>query len=248
MRPATARRILACHVEDPHEDTTSLMQAALKALSKAPDLQADYEKQTLTDSILRSAFKDADVPDEALKTFASQVEAIPKPYFNPRDPAMISVIIGFVLLVCVLTWNFLGRPASFPSDGLEVAEAILGGDESNIQSVAVSAEELDDWFVLKGFDGFRTPTFLLGERVDSAGLMDFENQQIAIVGLPALRSQLAVFAAAPLDIVIPEREWRTTQVNHDYAAAMTRDGDICFLIIVRGSESDISRIVKEKNR
>jgi hypothetical protein len=48
--------------------------------------------------------------------------------------------------------------------------------------------------------------------------------------------------------VIPDGEWRTAQVNHDYAAAMTRDGDICFLIIVRGSENDINRIVKEKNR
>ena len=248
MRPATARRILACHVDDPNGDVPSLMQSALKALAKSPDLQADYEKQSLTDSVLRSAFKDASVPDEALNTFASQVEAIPKPHFNPRDPAIISVIIGFVLLVCVLTWNFLGRPASFPSDGLEVAEAILELDESNIQSVSVSAEELDDWFVLKGFDGFRTPTFLLGDKVDSAGLMEFENQKVAIVGLPLRRAQLAVFVAGPLDIVIPDGEWRTAQVNHDYAAAMTRDGDICFLIIVRGSETDISRIVKEKSR
>ena len=62
MRPATARRILACHVDDPNGDVPSLMQSALKALAKAPDLQADYEKQALTDSILRSAFKDASVP------------------------------------------------------------------------------------------------------------------------------------------------------------------------------------------
>jgi hypothetical protein len=62
------------------------------------------------------------------------------------------------------------------------------------------------------------------------------------------RAQLAVFAAAPLDVVIPDGEWRTAQVNHDYAAAMTRDRDVCFLIIVRGSESDIDRIVQQKNR
>ena len=248
MKSATARRILACHVDDPNGDIPPLMQSALKALANEPDLQADYDEQSRIDSSLRSAFKDAEVPQEALTIFASQVEAIPKPHFNPRDPAIISVIIGFVLLVFVLTWNFLGRPAAFPSDGLEVAEAILEVDESTIQPVTVSAEELDDWFVLKGFDGFRTPSFLLRERVDSAGLTEFENQPVAIVGLPALRAQLVVFAAAPLDIVIPDGEWRTAQVNHDFAAAMTRDGDICFLVLVRGTEGEAGRIVKNKSR
>lgn len=243
MKPAAARRILACHVDDPNGDVPPVMQNALKALKKSPDLQADYEKQALTDSILRGALKEAVVPEEALTNFAAQVEAIPKPHFNPRDPAIIAVMIGFVLLVLVLTWNFLGRPASFPSDGLEVAEAILEAEESNIQPVAVPAEELDDWFVLKGFDGFRTPSFLLHEKVDSAGFIEFQKQQLAIVGLPALKARLAVFSAAPLDIVIPDGEWRTAQVNNDYSAAISREKGMCFLLVFEGSEAGLKKII-----
>lgn len=248
MKPAAARRILACHVDDPNVDVSPVMQSALKALKKSTDLQADYEKQSLTDSILRGAFKEAVVPEGALDNFASQVEAIPKPHFNPRDPAIISVIIGFVLLVFLLTWNFLGRPASFPSDGLEFAEAILEADESNIQPVAVPAEELDDWFVLKGFDGFRTPSSLVHEKVDSAGIIEFQKQQIAIVGLPSLKARLAAFSAAPLDIVIPDGEWRTVQVNKDYSAAISCEKGICLLLVFEGSEAGLKKILDADTR
>lgn len=248
MRPAAARRILACHVDDPNGDVPPVMQSALKALAKSPELQADYEKQSLIDASLRAAFKDTEVPDEALGGFAAQVQAIPTRHFNPRDPAIISVIIGFVLLIFVLTWDFLGRPAAFPPDGLEVAEAVLNAENSAFQEVAVPPEELEDWFVLKGFDGFRTPGFLLGGKVDSAGILEFEKQQLAVVGLPALKAQLAVFSAAPWNIVVPEGEWRTAQIDPEYAVALSREKDMCFLIVLQGNEEDIRAVLKGGSR
>ena len=248
MRPAAARRILACHVDDPNGDVPPVMQSALKALAKSPELQADYEKQSQIDASLRAAFKDTEVPDEALGGFAAQVQAIPTRHFNPRDPAIISVIIGFVLLIFVLTWDFLGRPASFPPDGLEVAEAILSAENSAFQEVAVPPEELEDWFVLKGFDGFKTPPFLLGGKVDSAGILEFEKQPLAVVGLPALKAQLAVFSAAPWNIVIPDGEWRTAQIDPEYAVALSREKDMCFLILFQGNEAGVRAILKSSAR
>jgi len=248
MRPATARRILTCHVDDPNGDVPPVMQSALKALGKSPELQADYEKQSRIDANLRTVFKDAEVPDDALSGFASQVLAIPTRHFNPRDPAIISVIIGFVLLIIVLTWDFLGRPASFPPDGLEVAEAILEAENSAPQMVSVPAEELEDWFVLKGFDGFRTPACLLGGKVDSAAILEFEKQPLAVVGLPALKAQLAVFSAAPWNIVIPDGEWRTAQIDPEYAVALSREKDMCFLILFQGNEAGVRAILKSSAR
>ena len=244
MRPALARRILTCHVDDPNGDVPTVMQSALKSLGKSPELQADYEKQSRIDSSLRTAFKDAEVPDDALSGFASQVAAIPTRHFNPRDPAIISVIIGFVLLIFVLTWDFLGRPASFPPDGLEVAEAILDAENSAFQQVSVPAEELEDWFVLKGFDGFKTPPFLLGGKVDSAAILEFEKQPLAVVGLPALKAQLAVFSATPWNIVIPDGEWRTAQIDPEYAVALSREKGMCFLVIFQGTEAGVRAILK----
>jgi hypothetical protein len=248
MRPAAARRILTCHVEDPNGNMPPVMQSALKALEKSPELQADYENQSRIDSILRLAFKDAEVPNDAIGGFASQVAAIPTRHFNPRDPAIISVIIGFVLLVFVLTWDFLGRPASFPPDGLEVAESILEAENSAFQEVSVPAEELEDWFVLKGFDGFRIPASLLGKKVDSAAILQFEKQPLAVVGFPALNAQLAVFSAAPWNIVIPEGEWRTAQINRDYAVALSREKGICFLILIEGTEASVRSIIQGEAR
>ncbi|MFM8716940.1 MAG: hypothetical protein ACKOF3_09200 [Spartobacteria bacterium] len=244
MRPAAARRILTCHVDDPNGDVPPVMQSALKALAKSPELQADYEKQSLIDASLRTAFKEIEVPDEALSGFAAQVQSIPTRHFNPRDPAIISVIIGFVLLIFVLIWNFLGRPAAFPPDGLEIAEALLSAENSAFQEVAVPPEELEDWFVLKGFDGFKTPPFLLGGKVDSAGILEFEKQPLAVVGLPALNAQLAVFSAAPWNIIVPEGEWRTAQIDPEYAVALSREKEMCFLILFQGNEAGVRAILK----
>jgi len=248
MRPVDARRILACHVDDPNGDVPPLMQSALKALAKSPELLADYEKQSLVDASLHLAFKDIEVPEAALCGFASQVEAIPKRHFNPRDPAIISVIIGFVLLIFVLAWDFLGRPAAFPPDGLEIAESILNSDSSAFQEVAVPSEELEDWFVLKGFDGFKTPSVLPAGKVDSAAILEFEKQPLAVVGLPSLKAQLAVFSATPWNIVIPDGEWRTALVEPEYAVALSREKDMCFLILYEGSEEGLRAILKGGRR
>jgi len=246
MKPATARSILACHVEDPNGDVPPLMKSALRALEKSPELKANYVKQSLIDSHLRAAFKDASVPEDALASFASQVDAIPTRHFNPRDPAIIAVMIGFVLLVLVVTWNFLGRPASFPPDGLEVAEAALDADDSIFQPATVPAEELEDWFVLKGFDGFRTPSFFLEKKAHSAGLLEFEKQRLAIVRFPSLNAQLVVFNAAPLDITMPDGEWRKAQLNQQFSVAISQEKDMCFLVIVEGSEADLTRVLNSK--
>jgi hypothetical protein len=248
MKPAAARRILACHVDDPNGDVPPVMQSALKALAKSPELQAEYENQSRIDANLCAAFKDIEVPEESLSRFAAQVQSIPTRHFNPRDPAIVSVIIGFVLLIFVLTWDFLGRPAAFPPDGLEIAEAILNAENPAFQEVAVPPEELEDWFVLKGFDGFRTPPFLLGGKVDSAAILEFEKQPLAVVGLPVLKAQLAVFSAAPWNIIIPEGEWRTAQVNPEYAVALSREKDMCFLILYQGNEAGIRAILKSGPR
>jgi hypothetical protein len=223
MKPDAARRILACHVDDPNDEVTPVMQNALKALAKSPELQSDYEKQVLIDSKLRAAFKDVEVPEEALDRFASEVAAIPARHFNPRDPAIISVIIGFVLLVFVLTWDFLGRPASFPPDGLEIAEYLMKAENSAFRQISVPAGELEDWFVLKGFDGFRVPNFVNNGKVDSAGILEFEKQPLAVVGLPDLKAQLVVFNASAWNIVMPEGEWRTAPLDSEYAVALSRE-------------------------
>jgi hypothetical protein len=125
-----------------------------------------------------------------------------------------------------------------------VAEAILDAENSAFQEVTVPPEELEDWFVLKGFDGFKTPPFLLGSNVDSAGILEFGKQPLAVVGLPSMKAQLAVFSAAPWNIVIPDGEWRTAQINPEYAGALSRDKGMCFLIIFQGNEAGVRAILQ----
>lgn len=243
MRPATARRILSSHVDDPNGDIPPRIQSALKSIGKSLELQSEYENQCRIDASLQSAFREIEVPEDAMTAFSSKVAAIAPRNFNLRDPAIIAVVIGLVLLVLVLAWDFLGRPASFPPDGLEIAESLLNVENSAFHPLSIPTAELEDWFVLKGFDGFRIPTGLENLKVDSAGVLEIEKQQLAVVGLPSIKAQLAVFNAAPWNIVMPDGEWRTTQVDSDYAVAIRREKGVCFLLLREGSETALNKLL-----
>lgn len=247
MRPHAARMLLACHLDDPNGQTPPAVQKALAALGSSPDLRADYEEQVLLDTRAAALLKNIDVPEETLKGFAEQVASIPVRPFNPRDPAIVAVIIGFILLVVVLTWNFL-RPATFPPDALEIAEAVVQLDENPFEKVAMPAGDLEDWFVLKGFDGFRVPPSLAAIQADSAAIVKIGPHPMAIVGLPEKHACLVVFSAKPFQIDLAEGEWCAATLDEKYAAALGLEKGMCFLIIVEGNLAKAEKLADSERR
>ncbi len=123
MTPKAARQFLA--ILPPDSPETRELERARGIVAKSPLLQAAYESQLTLDTAARSALVNLEIPEPLageLSTLA--VEATvqrSKRRFNPRDPAMISVTIGFLLLVAVLTWHFLGRVGVFPEEALTIA-------------------------------------------------------------------------------------------------------------------------------
>jgi hypothetical protein len=248
MRDLAARRLLACHVDDPNGDSPPEVRKALAAVRNSPELNESYEEQVRIDARALAFLKEVEVPDEAVSRLAAQVAAIPARPFNPRDPAIIAVIIGFILLVVVLTWNFLGRPAGFPPDAFEIAEEVALMDDEPFEVVEFPVGDLEDWFVLKGFDGFRVPDFLAGMQAGSAAIVKIENQPVAVVGLRDSGARLVVFNAAAFDIALPDGQWTSAQLDPLHASSVSVERGVCFLIVVRGEAADVERILRAGRR
>lgn len=234
MNPKTARRILATHFEDPNGDIPSDVEKALNIVEKNPDLLAEYRDQAAMDKKAAQLLGEIEIPESAIDTLSSTISSLPVPRFRWNDPAMVSVLIGVILLVCVLAWDFLGRPASFPADAIELASAVSSIPNEKFEPAGLPAGEMDDWFVLKGFDGFTAPGRLASVSADSASVLKSESVALAVLEMPDRNLRVASFNSKPLDIQMPEREWRFTQIDPNLSAAIRLEGGACVLVVHPG--------------
>jgi hypothetical protein len=248
MSPSTARKILMMHLEDPLESTPSSVQKALKALGRSPEFLADYERQVALDKRARKIFADAEVPAEVEQAMAASVAALPARRFHPRDPAFLAAALGFLLLVVVLVWNFLGRPAVFPPDAAEIAETVIEVEDEPFDEVGEPAGEVEDWFLMKGFDGFKVPEHLAANMAETGGILKVQNQPVAVVVVPDRDSRFVVFQASLFGIELPEDEWRTVRIDDRHAAAIRQRDGMCFMIVRRGSLASVEDLLGASSR
>lgn len=248
MTPRAARNLLAIYLEDPNETAPPQVQKALKALARSPELKAEFDQQSSLDARGRKILGDARIPFEVEESLAAKVSALPSTRFNPRDPAIFAAVIGFLLLVLVLTWNFLGRPAAFPPDASEIAERVLEIEDEPLDPVGEPAGEVEDWFLMKGFDGFKVPEHLAANLAESGGILKIENQPVAVVTIPQRNARFLVFPAEPFGIDLPEGEWRTAAIDEQHAAAIREEGGMCFMILRRGSLASVQDLVGASGR
>lgn len=247
MNPRSARRILSSYLEDSHSNPSPVVQSALKAVADSPEFNESFKKQIAIDKQVQGIFEKVAVPDEAIEQLSSKIAAIPTRRFNPRDPAMISVVIGFLLLIAVLTWNFLGRPAAFPADAIGIAEEILKSDDQPFEIIAQPAGSLEDWFVLKGFDGFKVPARLAKYEATEAAITKIDNQQVAIATIPDQNAQFVAFSASALGIdVTPYGTWRMTQLDMEYSIGIREEKGMCFMVIRRGHLDDLAFLLTQE--
>ena len=248
MTSRAARRFLAVHLEDPNEDPPAAMQKAVKALANSPDLMADYESQAALDRQARKLLAEAEIPEAVEHSLATAVAGLPSRKLHPRDPAILAAAIGFLLLVALLVWNFLGRPAVFPPDAAEIAEAVIEVDGEPFDPVGEPAGDVEDWFLMKGFDGFKVPEHLEAQVAESGGILKIQNHPVAVISVPRRDAHFIVFEAAPFGINLSEGEWRTSRIDDRHAAAIREQDGMCFMILRKGSLASVEDLLGTQAR
>ena len=244
MNERTARRLLTCYIANPNIAPSPAVQKALNVATESASLRAEYEAQLEIDKRVQSAINSIRIPEDVFAALGAKVAAIPPRRFNPRDPAMLAVLIGFLLLITVLTWNFLGRPAAFPSDAIGIAEEVLTFDERPFEPVNLPAGSLEDWFVLKGFDVFDVPTPLEKYKAEDAAILKIDNQPVAVITVPDQNAQFISFNSKPHEIsILPKGSWRFLQLDAENAVALREEDGMCFMVICRGSLEELKRLL-----
>jgi hypothetical protein len=246
MSPKSARQFLAIHF--PVLRGSRQVDRALDALEKAPVLMAEFESQMALDKATGAALAAVEIPEPVLSDLggrASEISAARnKRRFNPRDPAMLAVGIGFLLLIALLTWHFLGRVGVFPEEALTIAAEGARLRTEQFEVVEDKAGDLGDWFVLKGFDRFHVPAKFATFQAAGARIFKIENRPVAVLAIPENFMFFLIFDPAPLGIEIrPEGSWQLTEFDYKYAAAITEEKGMCFMVVIKGTSKELARLL-----
>jgi len=246
MSPKSARQFLA--IQFPEPQGSREVDRALDALGKAPVLQAEYEAQVALDKATGAALAAVEIPPAVLSDLDARAAGISTAHsnrrFNPRDPAMLAVGIGFLLLIALLAWHFLGRAGVFPEEALTIAAEGAKLRTDQFEVVEEKAGNLEDWFVLKGFDRFHVPAKFANFEAAGARIFKIENRPVAVLAIPENFMFFLVFDPAPLGIDIhPEGTWQFTEFDYKYAAAIREEKGMCFMVVIKGKAKDLVRLV-----
>jgi len=246
MTPHAARIFLSSQPSDARS-----LEKVIAALQKSPELLADYERQLQTDHIVGETISGLPIPPVCQEELAGIREdasaAKAKARFHPLDPSMLSVTVGFLLLVGLLTWHFLGRAGVFPEEALSIAVEGVKLRTDQFEIVAEEAGLLEDWFLMKGFERFSVPSQFAKFQTAGARIFKIEGQQVGVLAIPENFMFFMVFDPAPLGIEIqPEGSWRVAEFDYKYAAAIREQDGMCFMVVIRGTKADLKDLIAAK--
>lgn len=249
MNAKTARQILLCRRPSGRDDSDPLVKRALVVAAKDKTLSGELESQTAFDLACADDIDairlDADsiaLIDEGARAFSAKHG---KGRTQVGNHVAFAVGIGFLLLVGLLVWLFLGRGGSFPNEALKIATTGAKATANQFDPVEEKAGALQDWFALKGFDNFQLPEEFASFDVVGVRLFTVDNEPIAQVLVPQNTMYFYCFAAQPFGIKIaPEKSWRITEADRSVYAIREENG-MCFLIAFRGSEQEMKTLLAE---
>lgn len=249
MNPKLARQLLALRRANGADDESPSVKKALAAAKTDPALSSLLSAQETLNTEGQAAVQSLELPPQAETDISDAAHAFSQRHdghrFSVRNPATLAVALGFLLLIGVLTWHFLGQAGVFPEEAIKIATAGAGARPDQFDSLEEKAGQLQDWFMLKGFDNFRVPPGL--ENLDVVGVRLFksENEWVAQAAASENTMFLYCFPSQPFGIdVPPEKSWRITEADRTVLAIREEDG-VCFMISFRGTKAEMEQFLRK---
>lgn len=233
---------------------------SIRAL-KLPGGLPDEEISTVL-GVTQAAVREAECPQE---TPSEQATLDPNPETNKeltalatklalechegtsriRNPAIVAVGFGFLLLVGVLVWQLTGQIGVFPEEALKIASQARRAQFDQFSPVEAQAANIPDWFAMQGLDGVIVPEEFSEYAV--VGVRTFKTDGVHVAQAAATDGEQKLFflsfPAEPLGIrVLPAGSWRIATSGRN-VLAIRQDGAMCFLVSFAGTVEEMKAIL-----
>jgi hypothetical protein len=249
MNARSARQILLCRRPSGEDDGEPSVKRAMQFAARDGALAAELRSQTDFDcacsqdleAIALDENSRAEI-DEAARAFLARRGA---GRTQVGKHATFAVGVGFLLLIGLLVWIFLGRAGTFPAEAVKIASTGAKATPNQFDPIEEKAGALHDWFALKGLDNFRIPPEFAPFDVVGVRIFNVDNEPIAQVAVPQNMMYFYSFLAQPFGIsVVPEGTWRITESDRSVLAIREEKG-VCFLVSFRGSKEEMKGLLEK---
>lgn len=229
----------------PGRPADSRLQKAVRTAEKDPALAQQLAEQQAFDDriteVIRSITPPADLMAKLRQGGARTDAPPPKLRSQAFHPVVLTAILGVLLIAGFIGWTVMERMEKF--DGKEAVERIVATPRKmsglELDNVNSTTGSMQDWFYMRGFEGFHVPPELAGLPVVGSRVFRIEGHAIAQLAVDKNESILYVFRASDFGVDVPaDQPWRL--MEHDgWAAALRRQGDICSVLAFRGTKGEM---------
>ncbi|MEA3209551.1 MAG: hypothetical protein QOE70_2608 [Chthoniobacter sp.] len=216
-----------------------------QALCEVLTLQMEFDEQII--DVIRSLQPPGNLGQKLREANARAPLPARKIPAQAFDPALLTAILGVLLIVGFVIWTVMERLEKF--GGRDSVERMLSntskmtGVEWDV--ISTPAGGLGDWFYMRGFEGFTLPPEISALPAVGSRVLRQDGHPVAQLALDRHGSILHVFRASDFGIDLPVGEsWRVLEYPPGWAGALRRQGDTCFLFAFFGTKEEMRQFLK----
>ncbi|MEO8205579.1 MAG: hypothetical protein ABI615_05315 [Chthoniobacterales bacterium] len=251
MKPKAAKLVLLRYRNGSKFSSDREMQNALECAHSHPELKQMVSSQQPFDARFHSAIAQIEIQDAMRQKFEGVAQEWGSKrhvqQFSFRNPAILSILVAFLVLAFLGMWLYLDRSQTFPG-AAEVEGILKTGKNASIdqfEPVVTDAAALGDWFTMKGFDGYYVPNGLAHMQTAGAKISTYEGHPVATVAIPDGKYFFLVFPANPFGIQIdPAGSWKIQESEEGKFAAQVANG-MCFLVFSMDENTDVASLIRK---
>jgi hypothetical protein len=252
MNAKTAETLLRCHRAEKPAD--SRMQKALRWTQGDPEARQRLKDQMDFDQQVVEAIHFIK-PPENLRQKLSALGVRPRaeqPGLRKQmiNPAVLSALAGVALIVGIIAFFVLDHMERFP--GRESVERMIPAPGKltglEFEAVSTTTNELGDWLYMHGYEGYEVPKEISTLPVIYSRVFRLDGKAIAQFAMDRHDSLVYEFHASDFGVALPQDgDWRLL-AQDEWTAAIRQHGDHCFMILLRGSKSEMNEFLKSLPR
>jgi hypothetical protein len=242
MNTEDAAALLPLH--RPGRTAVGRLQKAIRLAETDAELGAQLTRQTEFDDQIVDVIQSIQPPENLRQKLRAAV-TVPEPPKKLRaqafNPAVLTAILGLLLIAGFVIWTVKERMEKFP--GREATERMLASTSKmsgvELDPVQTVSGTMGDWFYMHGFEGYAVPAELAALPAVGSRVFRIDGHAIAQLAVDRHDSILYVFRASDFGLEIPEdRPWHLFE-HEGWVAALRRHGDICSMLAFHGEKAEM---------
>jgi hypothetical protein len=248
MNAQTAESLLRCH--RPEKPADSRMQKALRWAEGDSEARRRLKEQMDFDQQMVGAIHFIKPPDDLrqkLSALGARPRAAP-PGLGKQiiNPAVLSALAGVAVIVGIIAFFVVDHMEKFP--GRESVERMIPAPGKmtglEFERVSTTADQLGDWLYMRGYEGYEVPKEIASLPVIYSRVFRLDGKPIAQFATENHDSLVYEFHASDFGVELPQGgDWRLL-AQDEWTAAIRQRGDHCFMILLRGSKSEMNDFLK----